>query len=42
MASEFVGYTVTVTLQAPANHQVRGVVSDVVGQRLTLQNGESL
>ncbi|KAL1955409.1 hypothetical protein VTO42DRAFT_8565 [Malbranchea cinnamomea] len=38
MASEFVGYTVIVTLKSPPNYQVRGVVADVVGQRLTLRD----
>ncbi|KAK2775116.1 enhancer of mRNA decapping [Emmonsiellopsis sp. PD_33] len=38
MATDFVGYTVLVTLKSPPNSQVQGVVADVVGQRLTLQN----
>ncbi|KKZ66470.1 hypothetical protein EMCG_07805 [[Emmonsia] crescens] len=38
MAADFVGYTVLVTLKSPPNSQVQGVVADVAGQRLTLQN----
>ncbi|KAI5283205.1 enhancer of mRNA decapping [Ascosphaera aggregata] len=38
MASQFVGYTVVVTLQTPPNAQVKGVVADVVGRSLTLHN----
>lgn len=40
MASEFIGYTVLVTLKSPPNCQAQGVVADVVGQRLTLQDGQ--
>ncbi|KAL9105607.1 MAG: hypothetical protein Q9227_009265 [Pyrenula ochraceoflavens] len=40
MAAEFIGYTVLVTLKHPPEAQVQGVVSDVAGQRLILQNGE--
>lgn len=40
MATEFIGYTVLVTLKSPPNSQIQGVVADVVGQRLTLQDGQ--
>lgn len=39
MAAEFVGYPVVVTLKSPPNCRVQGTVADVVGQRLTLQDG---
>lgn len=39
MASDFVGYTVLVTLQNPPNAQIQGVVADVINQKLLLQNG---
>lgn len=39
MASEFIGYNVLVTLRAPPGATVQGVVADVIGQRLMLQNG---
>ncbi|KAL1961678.1 hypothetical protein VTN77DRAFT_1316 [Rasamsonia byssochlamydoides] len=38
MASDFIGYTVLVTLKTPPNAQIRGTVANVVGQRLTLQD----
>ncbi|KAK2767045.1 enhancer of mRNA decapping [Arachnomyces sp. PD_36] len=38
MASDFIGYSVLVTLKSPPNCQVQGVVADVSGQRLTLQD----
>ena len=41
MAAEFIGSTVLVTLQSPPNGQVRGVVADIVGQQLTLSDGNS-
>jgi enhancer of mRNA-decapping protein 3 len=41
MASEFVGYTILVTLRNPPNAQLRGVVANVVDQKLFLQNGTS-
>ncbi|EFW19537.1 enhancer of mRNA decapping [Coccidioides posadasii str. Silveira] len=42
MAEQFVGYTVLVTLKSPPNCRVQGIVSDVVGQRLSLQNATLL
>lgn len=39
MASSFIGYTVLVTLKTPPNAQIRGIISNVTGQRLTLQDG---
>lgn len=42
MASEFIGYNVLVTLRAPPGATVQGVVADVIGQRLMLQNGMSV
>ena len=39
MASEFIGFTILVTLQNPPNAQIQGVVADVVNQKLYLQNG---
>lgn len=39
MASDFVGYTILVTLQNPPNAQIQGVVADVVDQKLFLQDG---
>lgn len=42
MASEFIGCTVLVTLKTPPNCRVEGEVVDVVGTRLSLQNGWSL
>ncbi|KAL2865134.1 uncharacterized protein BJX67DRAFT_389551 [Aspergillus lucknowensis] len=38
MASEFIGYNVLVTLRAPPDATVQGVVADVIGQRLVLRN----
>ncbi|KAL2800666.1 hypothetical protein BJX66DRAFT_321608 [Aspergillus keveii] len=38
MAAEFIGYNVLVTLRAPPDATVQGVVADVVGQRLMLRN----
>lgn len=40
MASEFIGYTILVTLSNPPNAQIQGIVSNVVDQKLHLQNGE--
>jgi len=40
MASEFIGYTIVVTLKSPPPaQQVRGIVADVVEQRLVLNDG---
>ncbi|KAI9878844.1 MAG: enhancer of mRNA decapping, partial [Pleopsidium flavum] len=39
MAAEFIGLTVLVTLQSPLNAQVHGLVADVLGQQLILQDG---
>lgn len=39
MASEFIGYNVSVTLRAPPNASVQGVVANVIGQRLMLRDG---
>lgn len=38
MASEFIGYNVLVTLRAPPDATIQGVVANVIGQRLMLQN----
>ncbi|KAL4920549.1 hypothetical protein BDW62DRAFT_215842 [Aspergillus aurantiobrunneus] len=38
MASEFIGYNVLVTLRAPPDATVHGVVADVIGQRLMLRD----
>ncbi|KAL1996217.1 hypothetical protein VTN49DRAFT_269 [Thermomyces lanuginosus] len=38
MESDFIGYTVLVTLKSPPNARVRGSVASVVGQRLTLKD----
>lgn len=40
MAADFVGYSVLVTLKSPPRAQIQGVVADVVGQCLTLRDGE--
>ena len=42
MASEFIGFTILVTLQNPRNAQIQGIVADVVNHQLYLQNGELL
>lgn len=42
MASEFIGYTVLVTLASPPNAQVQGVVANVIGHTLILQDGRML
>lgn len=40
MASEFIGYTILVTLKGPPPTQyVRGIVADVVGPKLVLKDG---
>lgn len=40
MASEFIGYTILVTLKSPPPaQQVQGIVADVVGQQLVLKDG---
>lgn len=39
MASDFVGYTILVTLRNPPNAQIQGVVANVTNQKLILQNG---
>jgi hypothetical protein len=41
MATEFIGYTVLVTLREPPNAQIQGVVSDVINQKLFLRNGRN-
>jgi enhancer of mRNA-decapping protein 3 len=41
MASEFIGYTILVTLSNPPNAQIQGVVSNVIDQKLHLQDGMS-
>ncbi|KAJ5946785.1 NAD(P)H-hydrate epimerase [Penicillium verhagenii] len=38
MASEFIGYSVIVSLRAPPGGKLQGQVADVVGQTLLLQN----
>uniref|UniRef100_A0A093VXD1 NAD(P)H-hydrate epimerase n=1 Tax=Talaromyces marneffei PM1 TaxID=1077442 RepID=A0A093VXD1_TALMA len=42
MASDFVGYTVLVTLSSPPNSQIRGTVANILGQRLTLHDDKLL
>ena len=43
MASEFIGYTILVTLKSPApQQQLRGVVADVVEQTLVLNDGTGI
>ena len=40
MASEFIGYTIVVTLKSsPPVQQLQGIVADVVEQHLVLKNG---
>lgn len=40
MASEFIGYTILVSLKStPPTKQLRGIVADVVQQRLILKDG---
>ncbi len=39
MASAFIGYTVLVTLSSPPHAQLQGVVANVIGQRLDLEQG---
>jgi enhancer of mRNA-decapping protein 3 len=39
MASEFIGYTILVTLSNPPNTQIQGVVSNVIDHKLHLQDG---
>jgi len=40
MASQFIGYTVLVTLVSPPNAQLQGIVTDVINKRLELRDGE--
>jgi hypothetical protein len=43
MASEFIGYTILVTLNGPPRlQQLRGIVSNVIEQRLVLKDGASI
>lgn len=43
MASEFIGYTIIVTLKSPPPTQhLQGVVADVVEQQLVLKNGRAI
>lgn len=43
MASEFIGYTILVTLKSPPPTQhIRGIVAGVVEQRLILKDGTKL
>jgi enhancer of mRNA-decapping protein 3 len=40
MASEFIGYTIIVTLKSPPpTQQLQGIVADVVEQQLVLKDG---
>ena len=39
MADQFVGLTIVVTLKSPPNVKVRGLVTHVVEQELTLEKG---
>lgn len=39
MASEFIGYSVIVSLREPPGGKLQGQVANVVGQNLLLQNG---
>lgn len=41
MAAEFIGLTVLVTLRSPPNAEVQGLVADVLGQQLILQDGNN-
>ena len=41
MATEFIGYTILVTLTNPPNAKLQGVVANVVGQQLALHDGRS-
>ena len=40
MAAEFIGVMVLVTLHDPPNAKIRGLVTNVVEQQLTLHDGE--
>lgn len=40
MAAGFIGVTVLVTLKSPFNAQIQGLVSNIIGQQLTLHNGK--
>jgi enhancer of mRNA-decapping protein 3 len=40
MASEFIGYTILVTLKGPPSQQLKGIVADVVQQQLVLKDGK--
>ena len=40
MAAEFIGVTVLVTLHDPPNAKIRGLVTNVVENRLILHDGE--
>lgn len=40
MASQFIGYTVLVTLVSPPNAQLQGIVADVINKRLVLRDGK--
>jgi hypothetical protein len=42
MASEFIGYTIVVTLKSPPpTQQLQGIVADVLEQQLVLKDGTS-
>jgi len=40
MAADFIGVTVLVTLNDPPNAKIRGLVTDVFEQQLTLSDGK--
>jgi enhancer of mRNA-decapping protein 3 len=42
MASEFIGYTILVTLSDPPNAQIQGIVANVIDQKLHLQDGKDI
>lgn len=42
MSSQFIGLTILLTLNDPSHTQLRGLVADVIGQELTLNNGTFL
>ena len=42
MASEFIGFKITVTLTSPPNGKLQGIVANVVGQQLFLRDGRMM
>lgn len=41
MASQFIGLNILLTLNDPSQTQLRGLVAEVIGQELALDNGMS-